>query len=299
MTHYPWLTVFLALTLTTVTGQTNRILSPREAAAMGLETCTVLEVSFTLEGFDTLHLPGAIGVSTAQFLVDSPHAYELPSGAVLDSFFSAIGLPNEGPILLYGFASPVGHLYMALEAVGHADRVFYLNGGLQAWSAEGLPLERGASLPRPSTRFQSRPGTLHLLTTDQVWTLLQDSTITLLDVRSDAEWAGTVPKAEADLPRQGHLPGAIYFPFYRFFAAGEQIYAGATRTVTPAAALQDALRASGAPPDRPVVLYCKVGGRAGFGYALLRLQGHTNAYIYDGSMDAWAADPSLPLVTEN
>lgn len=273
----------------------SRVLTADQVQAKGLSSFTILDLSFDLARYDTVHLPGALGIATTQFLTDEPISYELPSLARLDSFFSAIGLPDTGPILLYGNASPVGHMYMALEAMGQGDRVHLLTGGVAAWQAAGFPISRTPHT-LPARNFNPEPSTLGILTTAEVWAAHQDSAITLLDTRSLEEWNGAVPDSLNDLPRQGHIPGATYFPFYSFFEAGEAIYSGAPATLKSSEKLLEDLKTSGADLTRPLVTYCHVGGRAGFAYTLMKLYGIPNVKVYDGSMVAWTAQPHLPLV---
>lgn len=76
----------------------------------------------------------------------------------------------------------------------------------------------------------------------------------LLDVRSPQEFA------------DGHVPGALNLPVGQVEA-----------------------RAAEVPKDRPVVVYCEVGGRARLAATQLRNRGYTNVREMTGSMTAWRA----------
>lgn len=86
----------------------------------------------------------------------------------------------------------------------------------------------------------------------------------LLDVREDDEWAA------------GHIEGAQHVPMNR---------------VPQHVAYGDAL-----PPDRPIVVICKVGGRSAQVTAWLNQQGYDAANL-DGGMLAWASS-GRPMVSD-
>ena len=81
----------------------------------------------------------------------------------------------------------------------------------------------------------------------------------LLDVRTAEEFA------------EGHVPGAKNIPVGELEAHLADI-----------------------PKDRPVVVYCHVGGRAALASSRLRERGYTNVSEMQGSMTAWEAQ-KLPV----
>jgi len=81
----------------------------------------------------------------------------------------------------------------------------------------------------------------------------------LLDVRTAEEFA------------EGHVPGATNIPVGELEAHLAEV-----------------------PKDRPVVVYCRVGGRAALASSRLRERGYTNVSEMQGSMTAWEA-AKLPV----
>jgi len=82
----------------------------------------------------------------------------------------------------------------------------------------------------------------------------QGTAPTIIDVRSGREYD------------TGHVPGAIHLPFWSALFRADAI---------------------SAPKDKPVVVYCAHGPRAGFGkFALLRA-GFTQVLYLDGHMSGW------------
>lgn len=104
------------------------------------------------------------------------------------------------------------------------------------------------------------------MTGDELARLLEQGSVTLVDVRTPDEFAGAAGYP-CD-PRQGHIPGAVNIPLEVLMADMR-------------AALAD-LDAS-----RPIVAYCHSGQRSEMAAALLRAAGH-EAQNYEGSWHEWS-----------
>ena len=86
---------------------------------------------------------------------------------------------------------------------------------------------------------------------------------TIVDVRSGYEF------------NQGHVRGAIHLPFWKaLFLAGDL----------------------DAPKDKPVVVYCAHGPRAGIGKLALSVAGFTQVLYLEGHMSGWLK-AGLPVET--
>jgi thiosulfate/3-mercaptopyruvate sulfurtransferase len=109
----------------------------------------------------------------------------------------------------------------------------------------------------------------------------------LVNVLDEATYRGET----TTYARQGHIPGSVNVPVFsiRDAETGDLRSVDTLRQEFEAAALLD--------DDIKVVTYCG-GGIAATGIAhALALVGRDDVAVYDGSMTAWANDPSLPLVT--
>ena len=113
------------------------------------------------------------------------------------------------------------------------------------------------------------------MTGDEVERLVAQGEVTLVDVRSRAEYDGEAGYG-CD-PRQGHIPGAIHLPWQELADA--------------ASAGGDAVRRliveRGGEPDRPLVAYCHSGQRSGVAVAAVRSAG-VPAENYQGSWHEWS-----------
>lgn len=115
---------------------------------------------------------------------------------------------------------------------------------------------------------------MSVVTLDELRALMDEGDLTLLDVRSEAEYTGE-GGYPCD-PRQGHIPGA------RNLDVGELTARSA-----------DEIRALvGEPEGALIVAYCHSGGRSGRAAEMLRAAGY-DARNYAGSWHEWSSRPEL------
>ncbi len=109
------------------------------------------------------------------------------------------------------------------------------------------------------------------MTGDELGRLLARGEVTLVDVRTRAEYEG-----EAGYPcdsRQGHIPGAVNVELDEIYAAGPDLRA--------------LLDQRGVDPGARIVAYCHSGSRSEIAAALLRAAG-LDATNYEGSWHEWS-----------
>ena len=115
------------------------------------------------------------------------------------------------------------------------------------------------------------------MTGDELARALAEGRVTLLDVRTPAEYAG-----EAGYPcdpRQGHIAGAVNVEWSELYAEEGRPH--------EAEAIRRLLAERGAEPGRPLVAYCHSGQRSSFAVAALRAAG-LDAENYEGSWHEWS-----------
>ena len=113
------------------------------------------------------------------------------------------------------------------------------------------------------------------MTRDELAARLDDTSLTILDVRTGEEYVGELT-APCD-PRAGHVPGA------RHIGVAELMDMS----------VEEIRERVGAPVGAEVVAYCHSGGRSAIACSLLRAAGY-QARNYPGSWHEWSRDDSLP-----
>jgi thiosulfate/3-mercaptopyruvate sulfurtransferase len=186
------------------------------------------------------------------------------------------GVTGEERLVLYDRGDGVGAMPAAqmAELAGH-PRVAVLLGGLAAWPGD---VEVGAVELHPiKTSFE--PDLEAVPTRDGLLARLDDPSLTIIDVRTDAEFAGK--HGYPCDPRQGHIPGARHLHVQDLFAApGQPLAREDVRTLVGEAG--------------EIVAYCHSGSRSALATLALRAAGY-DARNYAGSWHEWSRHDHLPI----
>lgn len=234
------------------------------------------------------HIPGAV---YADLFTDfSDHEAAQPFTAAPSERFAiaagAIGIGEGRRVVVYDQKNGIwaARLWWQLRLEGFDD-VALLDGGLPAWKSAGYPVSDEQVLPHGATFTAHRRPEL-LQSTEEVLGALDDPNTLIINALDPATYRGESPS----YPRRGHIPGSINIPF-------GDLVDPSTGQLKPAAELREIFDRAGAlNPDVRPVTYCG-GGIAASGLAhALAAAGRSDVAVYDGSLNAWTADESLPLV---
>ena len=118
------------------------------------------------------------------------------------------------------------------------------------------------------------------MTGDELAKLIDQGRVTVLDVRTPAEFAGEAGYG-CD-PRQGHIAGAVNVRWEEICAGEGQPHDAET--------IRRLVAERGGDPDRPIVAYCHSGQRSSLAVAALRAAG-VEAENYSGSWHEWSRRP--------
>mgnify|MGYP001160981960 CR=1 FL=1 len=217
----------------------------------------------------------------------------LPQQADFEKLVSELGISNTNHVVLVpaGVSSSdfgsSARAYWQFRVYGH-DRVSILDGGYAAW-AKALPdhVERGDGRSPTPAVFNATFRTDLYVDTMEVASIAKDGAAILLDGRNQSQWKGKAKHPAARSP--GRIPGSVWQ------WQGDS-YDESTNRLKSRSALAGVFNSV---KDGPVVSYCNTGHWAATNWFVLsEILGRKNIRLYDGSMTAWSADPSLPLVTE-
>lgn len=237
------------------------------------------------------HLPGAQFVDLDRELSSPrgegrPGRHPLPTPGQISALLSRLGAGEDALVVAYDDAGGgiAARLWWLLGWLGHGGgRV--LEGGVQAWTAAGLPLETAvrARTPAPPLALAPRPD--RVVDRRRVAALARDPAAVVLDARARERYEGKVETVDA---RPGHVPGARNAPFTENLVAP----GGPFRSREELARIYAALGALD--PGRQVVASCGSGVTACHTLLALSLVGRDDALLYEGSWSDWAAEPALP-----
>jgi thiosulfate/3-mercaptopyruvate sulfurtransferase len=235
--------------------------------------------------FDEAHIPGAAYVHLDHDLSATRSAgsgrHPFPSVAQLNSLFSRIGIAPGIQVVAYDAAGGMlaaARLWWLLRYMGH-DAVAVLDGGWQAWTAAGGPVESLRVDPSPSV-FIGVPHPERLVGVDDV-----QACAALIDSRDPARYRG---EAEPIDPVAGHIPGAV-----NHFCRNNLDAEGRFRPVTE---LREQFnRVSPAVAAGEATFYCGSGVTACHNILAAAHAGYPEPRLYAGSWSQWCSDPARPV----
>ena len=240
--------------------------------------------------YDAGHIPGARFLNPFTDLsappVEGGLRLELPSAERLDSLLEGLGVSDDSRVVLYTsdkYYTPASRAFFALEYAGLKGRVSLMDGGLEAWKAEGRTLTTEVVTPSRG-KFTPRLQTQMVVDADFLKTRLDDPVLALIDARDTSFYRG----AETRQGRNGHIPGAKNLPFSTVMREDGKFQSPET--------LKTMLAGAGAIPGKTVVTYCHIGQQASLVWFTARLSGF-DAKIYDGSFQDWARRTELPVAS--
>lgn len=249
----------------------------------------------THDDFKKGHIPGAVYSS----YTDSGWRIEkdgvpgmLPSIHDLELRIGNLGINNDTEVVIVSAGETptdmgsAARVYWTFKVLGHG-KVAILNGGYEAWSAAGNPLEQGASTPW-GAKFEA-DFREELIADAQEVEQARAGGLQLVDNRPEEHFLGRDkhPAARAS----GTIPGALNLP-------QEQLTEGGTAFMINRETLEAVLQQASI-EDSATVTFCNTGNWAALGwFALSEIAGHEDVAMYDGSMTDWSQDEARPLQTE-
>lgn len=277
--------------------------------AAGTPPLMVFDCSFDLmnpaageEAYRRAHIPGAVYAHLDHALSDKgtpdaqgkyhPHPdaasggrHPLPSREKFAIWLSSVGFRNDMQAVVYdrNGANYCGRLWWMLKWAGH-EAVAVLDGGLQAWQAEGGEVTDRVEPGHFQSNFELGPALRQLATTQQVLQGLGGKQ-TIVDARATPRYKGEVEPLD---PVAGHIPGALNRPFAQNM--------GANGRFKPAAQLRAEFEQllQGREPAT-VVHHCGSGVSAVPNVIAMEVAGLGPTALYAGSWSEWCSDPERPV----
>ena len=215
--------------------------------------------------------------------------HPLPAREAFAQWLAATGFDNTKQAVVYDRqgVNYCGRLWWMLRWLGH-DAVAVLDGGLQAWAAQGGAIASGDQLaPSAVGAFTVSDSKVALVDAATVQKQLGRPTQTIVDARATPRFKGEVEPLD---PVAGHIPGALNRPF-----ALNLTPEGFFKSPTTLRAEWDALL--GPCPAQSVVHQCGSGVSAIPNLLAMEIAGLPGSGLFAGSWSEWCSDPARPVAT--
>jgi thiosulfate/3-mercaptopyruvate sulfurtransferase len=236
--------------------------------------------------YDAGHLPGAIHTDIDADLTapTGPGRHPLPDPSVFAARLTELGIGDEHTVVAYDDVGGwvAARLWWMLDDLGHRS-IAVLDGGLQAWTAAGLPLTTEEPA-WPPARLSLRDAWIRVVSRDALRGSL--GAVRLLDARAAARYRGETEPIDA---YPGHIPTAVSAPSDGNLAADGRFL--------PAEELVARYRGLGADGTHgSVVVSCGSGVAATHDALAIRIAGLPDAVLYPGSYSDWTQQ-GLPVAS--
>jgi thiosulfate/3-mercaptopyruvate sulfurtransferase len=242
------------------------------------------------------HIPGARFLDYGELIVTrSGVVNELPPVEKLQQLFANLGVNNDSRLVLLCESQGLmaARTYWTLDYLGSGEKAALLDGGLEKWKAEKREVSTAAPEIKAGNftpRLNPKVMVAREAVRDVSWLTVNSETTdtVILDSRQPEGYTGEMKRA--DLPLNGHIPGAGNVYWMNTLTSKE------SPTLKPTAELQKMYAEAGVEPGKKVITYCWIGMMASHGYFTLKYLGYDVA-MYDGSFTEWAKSEGTTVVT--
>lgn len=258
------------------------------AEIMGLPNVKVVDLRPTNSYLDG-HIPNAIQLWRTD-IEDSTHTIRGIRASLeqLQHLLQLKGLNERDHIVIYDDKGDVdaARLWWLLKLYSY-PKVSLLNGGLQAWKENHLPVNSSMEESQAMGNIQLGPINWRLLTDKKkVLSLIENDHYKIIDARSSDEYSGYIQNTGASRP--GRIPGSIFLDYSqtldqngRFLQPDELEILFFNHRIVPGDSL---------------IIYCQSGVRSShLSFVLTEVLGYPNVANYDGSWIEWSDDQELPV----
>ncbi|HMG02278.1 MAG TPA: 3-mercaptopyruvate sulfurtransferase [Edaphobacter sp.] len=231
------------------------------------------------------HIPGAVFFDIDELSDHStPLPHMLPSEEEFSRKMAELGVGGDMTLVVYEqagvFSAP--RAWWMLRTFG-VRQVYLLDGGLEAWSKAGFPVEAGP-VQRGNAVFTATLNHGAVRDFAQVQKMIAGGA-QILDARSAARFAGTAPEPRPGIS-SGHMPGATSVPFPELTADGR---------MKNAEGLREAFAAKKVDLQQPITTTCGSGVTAAVIALGLEIAGASQVSLYDGSWAEYAQRPEAVI----
>jgi len=200
---------------------------------------------------------------------------------------AAHGVSDDSVVVLYsaGQVMWATRVWWMLHAIGF-DRARVLDGGYQKWKREGGSVDNRPPLYPPGS-LTVRPRVRSFASKHEVLEAIDTRDATIINALPPEQHRG---ETDINHGRLGRIKSSVNVNAF-------DLLDPATGTFKGPDSINALFEAADVQRDQRAICYCGGGISAtGIAFALLMV-GHRDVAVYDGSLNEWARDPSLPMET--
>jgi thiosulfate/3-mercaptopyruvate sulfurtransferase len=257
----------------------------------------VLEASWG-EGkkYKEAHIPGATHMNTDDLESEARHWNFLPAETIAENLLKQ-GITADTPVAVYGEAGiDAARAAVAMLYVG-VKKVYFINGGLDAWKAAGYPVASGEEQPTPAAAFgvtvPQHPELVIDMTRAKL--ILKDDNAELVSIRAWDEYIGKTSGYSYIKPK-GRIKGAVW-GHCGSSSYNVDDFRNPDNTMRDYQEIERIWAEWGITHDKEVAFYCGTGWRASETLLYARAMGFERASLYDDGWFIWSMDPNNPVAT--
>ena len=236
------------------------------------------------------HIPGSQHVDLSTQFADTAakHHYAHADPQAIADELARLGIGEGRAVVVYDSTGQMfaARLWYLLRWIGVDVKV--LDGGFAAWKEAGLPVAAGEEeAPTAVQTWTAEKARRSWISKQELVERSEADDRPLVCSLPAGQFAGSAPSRYA---RRGHIPGSLNVSSRDHFTAE-----GKVKSRVELILAYDAAGVDVTDPKEEVLLYCGGGISAAAGALALAEIGVTAVRVYDGSLEEWSADPSLPL----
>lgn len=240
------------------------------------------------EEYYKAHIPGAVFFDQDEVVdPESKLPHTLPDPLLFEQYASSMGVTHTDTIVVYDglgmFTAP--RVWWMFRVMG-AKEVFVLDGGFDAWKADGRPVTDEKTKIAPSA-FIPEFDKSKVTGFSDMLRIVNDGSCQIADARSPGRFSGEEAEPRAGM-RSGHMPGASNVPVFSLSDNG---------VLKSSDELRDIFEKAGIDLDKPVITTCGSGVTAAVITLALAELGHEDNALYDGSWSEWGGREDTPVIT--
>ena len=264
-------------------GETGtEIVSAAEALELleSTDNAVLADARPTLDYRET-HVEGAVSISRADIVVNTPHPNLVGPPEQIESVMSSRGIGNDTLVIAYDDNNNMdsARLWWTLKYYGH-DNVKVVSGGMQALQSEGVTMSATEPTVQSASFTAASADDSMIITASEIRDLIEEpqEDMAIIDTRTEEEYL------------EGTIPGSILLNY-----VGNNFSDG---TFKPVQQIQIRYVAEGIDVDEGAVMFCKTSIRGAQTYLAMYNAGYRNLKLYDGAWVKWSANPMNPIFVE-